>query len=121
MPKSWHDNTPERIIGAVSRGGTSEAVNFRRGLLRIWAVLSAFWIATWAFYIWNSRLVFDADKTGRQIVAYHTDFGRGWKELSNFSVSDYLSVLGTGIGLPIAILGIGAATGWAIAGFRRAN
>jgi len=36
----------------------------------------------------------------------------------DFSVSDYLRLGGIGIGFPIAVLGVGFAIGWAIAGFR---
>jgi hypothetical protein len=93
-------------------------MRFRRGLFRAWIVLSALWIASWAFYIWDSQLVATEDKTGRQFVGYHTDFGRGWTEPKDFSASDYLSLAGIGLGIPVVVLGLGSAIGWVIAGFR---
>jgi len=87
-------------------------MNVRRGLLRVWALLSVFWIAGWAFYVWESLL------TDGDFVAYRTDFENAFKEPKDFSVSDYLRLGGIGIGFPIAVLGVGFAIGWAIAGFR---
>jgi hypothetical protein len=102
----------------MHRGCEGTAVNFRRGLFRTWLFLSALWLATWAFYIWDSRLVATEDESHRPFVAYHTDFGQGWKEPKDFSASDYLSLVGIGLGIPVLILGLGVASAWAIAGFR---
>ena len=95
-----------------------KTMNVRRGLLRVWVLLSVVWVAGWAFYVWESRLTATEDATGRQFVAYHIDFGRGWKEPKDFSATDYLRVASIGIGFPVAVLGVGFAIGWAISGFR---
>jgi hypothetical protein len=93
-------------------------MNVKRGLVRVWVLLSLLWLAAWGLYIWDSRLIATEDKTGRQFVAYHTDFGRGWTEPNAFSAADYLSLAGIGFGFPVLVLGFGSAVAWAIAGFR---
>jgi hypothetical protein len=93
-------------------------MNLRCGFFRIWILFSALWLAAWVFYVWDSRLIATEDQTGRQFVAYHTDFGGGWKELSEFSAFDYVSLAGIGLGLPVIVLLAGAWIAWALAGFR---
>jgi hypothetical protein len=81
-------------------------------------LLSGLWLAGWAFYVWDSRLIATEDNTNQPFVAYHTDFGRGWKEPKDFSAFDYIYLAGVGIVIPIAVLGFGFVASWAIAGFR---
>jgi hypothetical protein len=90
-------------------------MNVRRGLLRLWLLVSAIWLASWGAYVWFSRIAGAEDTTGEYFLAFHTDFGEGWKELKDFGLGDYLSLAAIGIGIPLAVLIIG----WIIAGFRR--
>ena len=99
-------------------GGSSPSerltMNVRRGLIRAWVLLSIIWLAAWAFYIWDSRLVATEDK----FVAYHTDLGQGWTEPMDFVLANYLELVGIGLGPPASILAFGAAIGWEVRGFR---
>jgi len=92
-------------------------MNLRRGLFRVWLVVSVIWLAWWGTYLWNSRLEATEDKTGRQFVAFHTDFGVPWREVRDFGFVDYLSVLAIGFGIPLLVLAVGCGLTWAAAGF----
>jgi hypothetical protein len=91
----------------------------KRGLLRLWLFVSAIWLASWAAYVWGSRLDGAEDATGERILAFHTDFGKGWTELKDFALGDYLSLAAIGIGIPLAVLILGCGVWWVAAGYTR--
>jgi hypothetical protein len=79
------------------RSQTSEPaapVNWRRGMLRIWCLISAAWVMSWAIY-----LIMNALQGG--VVP-----------------SDLLVIPVLLFGPPIALLLFGAATAWAFKGFK---
>ena len=70
-------------------------VNWRRGLFRVWLLLSAAWIMAWIIY-----LIMSAIRDGIN------------------SPGDLLVIPVVLIGPPIALLLFGMASGWAFRGFR---
>ena len=73
-------------------------VNWRRGLFRLWLLVSAAWLMSWSIYFILSAMA----------QAFHT-------------VGDFLAVPVVFFGPPVALLLCGLATGWAIRGFRGDN
>ena len=71
-------------------------LNWRRGLFRLWLLVSAAWLMSWSIYFILSAMA----------QAFRT-------------VGDLLAVPVVFFGPPIALLLCGLATGWAIRGFRR--
>jgi len=69
-------------------------VNWRRGMFRVWALISAAWIMSWAIYLIMSAL---EGKIGS---------------------SELLVMPVLLLGPPAALLIFGAATGWAFRGFK---
>jgi hypothetical protein len=59
------------------------------------------------------------DAHGERLLAFHTDFGKGWTELKDFGFGDYLSLIAIGIGIPLAVLILGYGVWWLVAGFKR--
>ena len=90
------DNTKDQISNIdlrMSRRGaqsTSTALNWRRGLFRVWLVISAAWIMAWAIWFILSALAQALNATVIPIVFF---------------------------GPPIALFICGLATRWAIRGF----
>jgi len=44
------------VLEAWGSGNTGKAgsrMNFKRGLFRIWVVVTVLWIAAWAYYVWD--------------------------------------------------------------------
>jgi hypothetical protein len=70
-------------------------VNWRRGLLRVWLLLSAAWIMGWIVYL----------------IIYGIQSGFR-------SSGDFLAILVLLIGPPIALLLFGLVAGWAFRGFK---
>ena len=70
-------------------------VNWRRGLLRVWLLLSAAWIMGWVVY-----LIINGIQAGFQ------------------SPRDFLAISVLLIGPPIALLLFGLVAGWAVRGFK---
>jgi hypothetical protein len=69
-------------------------INWRRGLFRVWLLVSAAWIMSWIIY-----LIMSVVETG-------------------FKATDALVIPVLLIGPPVALLIFGVATGWAFRGFR---
>jgi hypothetical protein len=87
-----HFGIPRRVDEV--RKGEATPVNWRRGLLRLWLLLSGAWIVAWTIY-----LVVDGIQ-------------------SEFKASRDLLVLPVlFFGPPIALLLFGVAAGWAFRGF----
>jgi hypothetical protein len=70
-------------------------INWRRGLFRVWLLLSAAWIMGWAIYS-ILRAMSDGFKT----------------------IGDFLSIPVVFFGPPIALLLLGLAAAWAFRGFK---
>jgi hypothetical protein len=70
-------------------------LNWRRGLFRLWLLVSAAWLMSWTIYFILSAMA-QAFKT----------------------VGDFLAIPVVFFGPPVALLLCGMATGWAIRGFR---
>jgi len=79
----------------VTRKDDPLPINWRRGLFRVWLLLSAAWIMAWIIY-----LIMYALREGIR------------------SVGDVLVIPVVLIGPPIALLLFGIAAGWAFRGFR---
>jgi len=88
-------------------------------VLRLWLFVSAIWVASWGAYVWGSRIDGAEDATSEHILAFHTGFGNGWKELKEFALGDYLSLAAIGIGIPLAVLILGYGVWWVAAEFKR--
>jgi hypothetical protein len=73
----------------------TKVVNWRRGLIRVWLLLSAAWIMGWAVY-----LILFAIRVGFQ------------------NSRDFLAIPVLLFGPPIALLLFGLAAGWAFRGFK---
>jgi hypothetical protein len=72
--------------------------NWRRGLFRVWLVLSAAWIMAWTVYL----------------ILYGVQGGFR-------TTGDFLSIPVLLIGPPVALLLFGLAAGWAFRGFKPDN
>jgi len=79
----------------VTRKDEAMPVNWRRGLFRVWLLLSAAWVMAWIIY-----LIMYALREGMR------------------SVGDLLVIPVVLIGPPVALLLFGIAAGWAFRGFR---
>jgi hypothetical protein len=77
------------------KGGQTTQVNWRRGLLRIWLLVSAAWIMGWIVY-----LIIYGIQSGFQ------------------GPNEFLSIPVLLIGPPIALLLFGLLAGWAFRGFK---
>ena len=75
--------------------GEETPLNWRRGLFRLWLLVSAAWVMSWAIYFILSAIA----------QALNT-------------VGDFLAIPVVFFGPPIALLLCGMATRWAIRGFR---
>ena len=71
------------------------ALNWRRGLFRVWLLVSAAWIMAWAIYLVLSGLANALNTAG-----------------------DFLAIPVVFFGPPVALLLCGLATRWAISGFK---
>ena len=80
---------------SIPRRTSPAPINWRRGMFRIWILLSIAWLMAW--------------------LIYFTIFGiqGGFK-----AQQEYLAIPVTLIGPPIALLLFGMAAGWAFRGFR---
>jgi len=83
-------------------------MNARIRLLRLWVFASLIWLASWAAYMWFSRLE-EAEDPTRTFLAFHTGFGKEWKEISEFGFEDYLSLSAIWLGIPLAVFVLGYA------------
>jgi hypothetical protein len=70
-------------------------LNWRRGMLRVWLLMSAAWIMAWIIYLVLQGLQSGFNATG-----------------------DFLAIPVILLGPPIALLLFGLATGWAFRGFK---
>ena len=75
-------------------------MNVRRGLLWLWLLASTLWLISWAAYVWLSRIEAVEDTTGQPFVAFHTDFGKGWRAASDFALGEASRLLGSAFHLP---------------------
>jgi hypothetical protein len=83
---------PRRSFVPQSKDQTP--VNWRRGLFRVWLLITVAWVMSWVLY-----LIVDEIRTG-------------------FRGSDMMTVPVLLIGPPVALLIFGMATGWAFRGFK---
>jgi hypothetical protein len=111
----------DQLTSSVLLYDMAARMNVRRGSLRLWLFVSAIWLPSWGAYVWISRLDATEDATGRRVIAFHTGFGEGWRELKDFALGDYLNLTFIGIGIPLAVLILGYGVWWVAAGFRRNN
>jgi hypothetical protein len=73
----------------------SAPLNWRRGLFRVWVLMSAAWIMGWTIYLMLSAMAHALTKP-----------------------EDFLAIPVVFFGPPIALLLCGLAAGWALRGFR---
>ncbi len=79
----------------AGRRNEALAINWRRGLFRVWVLVSVAWVLGWAIY-----MVIDAIREGPK------------------NTRDLLVIPVVLIGPPMALLVFGFAAGWAFRGFR---
>jgi hypothetical protein len=91
-----HFGIPRRSFGVKEEEPV--LVNWRRGLFRVWLLLSAAWLMGWIIYLIMFGLQGGLKTTG-----------------------DFLQIPVVLIGPPIALLLLGVATGWAFRGFKAEN
>ena len=76
------------------KGNSTPPLNWRRGLLRVWMLVSAAWIMGWAVYL----------------IIYGIQSG--------FRGSDFFAIAVLLFGPPVALLLFGLLAGWAFRGFK---
>jgi hypothetical protein len=91
-------------------------MNLRRGLLRLWVVFSVAWIIAVGFDIYFRGVVV---QPGEYTIGPPTEPGDIDVTLFGRMVVIGVSHLAWAFGPPVAVLIIGAALSWAIAGFRK--
>jgi len=84
-----------RVRRPFAPGEEVTPLNWRRGLFRLWLLVSAAWLMSWAIYFILSAMA--------QALT---------------TVGDFLAIPVVFFGPPVALLLCGMATGWAIRGFR---
>jgi hypothetical protein len=84
--------------GLPRRSEEALLVNWRRGLFRVWLLISAAWMMGWIIY-----LVMD------------------WLHGGFKTTADFLEIPVLLFGPPIALLLFGVAAGWAFRGFKAGN
>ena len=87
---------PRRSFGV--NDNEQELINWRRGLFRVWVLMSVAWLMGWIIY-----LIMQGIQGGLQTTA------------------DMLEVLVLLFGPPVALLFFGVAAGWAFRGFKIEN
>ena len=93
---------PMALYGIPRRAFTPQVaemapINWRRGLFRVWLLISAGWVMSWAIY-----LIMDAVRIG-------------------YTLTDFLVLPVLLFGPPVALLIFGVTAGWAFRGFRIDN
>ncbi len=103
-------------------------LNWRRGLLRTWIVVSTLWLGIWTYMIWNS-----CRPLGRFAGSTHPEQYVCWlgpihlpgsdltAPLGSFTVWNWIVLIGEGLAAPAALFVLGAAILWASDGFRKAD
>lgn len=84
-----------RVRRPFTPGEEVTPLNWRRGLFRLWLLVSAAWLMSWSIYFILSAMA--------QALT---------------TVGDFLAIPVVFFGPPVALLLCGMATGWAIRGFR---
>jgi hypothetical protein len=78
-------------------------------------VASIIWLAGWLCYVWATC---KPVATSNQLYCYTNVFD-DWMKQVPLMFLDYVSIVSTGLVIPIAALVIGAGLLWAVEGFRR--
>jgi hypothetical protein len=96
-------------------------MNLRRGLFRIWIVASLIWFVGWLAYVWATCTPMHISGTpeNEYVQFCYTSLFQDWmRQRQDFAFWDYASIGATGIGIPFAVLILGAGFLWAADGFR---
>jgi hypothetical protein len=108
--------------GGEEGGPSSEAknvgrcnMNTRRGLLRLWLVLSILWLAAVSIHAYSEG--YPPPPPGSILVPRPGDLGE--VEVWGRAVLIDEQLVAWAFGPPLAVLIIGAALAWVVAGFRR--
>jgi len=110
-------------------------MNWRRGLLRVWIVASAGWIAGYCYWLWSNGLVRPAPVQNESAMARLAQQGQspptaffihtqpwasnGWTALRSFAALDFLGLIVGLAGPPLLVLLIAWCIRWAALGFKR--
>jgi hypothetical protein len=113
-------------------GAQRAELNWRKGLLRSWIILSILWLAIWVSMIWGSCQTVDA--SGSAGGAAHEEYfcWLGFihlpgfppeltAPLGSFTVWTWAMLVGEGLAVPAALLALGYAILWARDGFQNGN
>jgi hypothetical protein len=89
-------------------------MKLRRGLFRVWLVASCVWFAGWLVYVWHT-----CQPQGSQLSVYcRMSLFDDWvKQPQYFTLSDYASIIVSGLAVPIGAFILGLAALWAADGF----
>lgn len=97
-------------------------MNWKRGLLRVWLLLSAVWLVGILGWLWSSRLYGLRDiQTGQvlNMIAFRTrPWESGWIEPNQFTALDFTSLALMMFGVPLLVLFVAWCGRWVSAGFR---
>jgi hypothetical protein len=95
-------------------------MNLRHGLFRTWLVGSLVWFCGWLFYVWytcEDRII--PGDPGHYHTFCRTSLFDDWEtQPKDFTFWSYLSILGSGLALPLAAFVLGLGFLWAAEGFR---
>ena len=95
-------------------------MNWKRGLLRMWALVSLLWVGGWLFYVWQScsLIALPGGQERREMCT--TSLFDDWMSRSGyFGWHEYLRIAISGLIVPLALLALGYAVTWIVAGFRK--
>lgn len=95
-------------------------MNWTRGLFRVWVIASVVWVGGWTAYVLTTcnRVHVPGSPEGTLTKVCYTGLS-GWQsQVPSFTFADYASLVATGLGIPLIVLGLGAGVAWIAKGFR---
>ena len=111
----WGQHAPSRTRSETR----SCKMNLKKGLLRLWLVVSASWMFGWFFFVLRSCVTLvPVDNDGPSLKACRTELFKDWITVTGFGFREFLRVVEWAFSVPIALLIIGLAAWWVASGFR---
>lgn len=120
MGWAWHDTMDMLEFMAGAQQTEVGAMNWKRGLLRMWALGSLLWLGGWLFYVWEScRLVALPGGQEHREMCFTSLFDDWMSQPGYFGWWEYLRIAISGLSVPLAVLLIGCGVWWVRLGLKK--
>ena len=96
-------------------------MNLKRGLFRVWAIAGVVWLLAWFLYIWSTcdlKHVPGDQPENSVVMLCYTGFSGWMTQIRYFTVWDYVSIVLSGLAVPVGVFILGFCAFWAAAGFK---